>query len=128
MIWTRETVESTAEVVDRAADEFEHKAAELRRMAKAMREEGDLSIAGEAIGTIVSLANIRVLRPRPAQQGGGDRVEPAGHGPVRRPGGGDPPRRKAGQGLRAGRPALHAQWRANHQVDFNLKEMMHSSE
>ena len=59
MIWTRETVESTAEVVDRAADEFEHKAAELRRMAKAMREEGDLSIAGEAIGTIVSLANIR---------------------------------------------------------------------
>jgi len=79
VIWTRETVESTAEVVDRAADEFEHKAAELRRMAKAMREEGDLSIAGEAIGTIVSLANIRVLRPRPAQQGGGDR---AGRGRV----------------------------------------------
>jgi len=50
----------TVEVIRDAAEVFQRKSADLRRMADELSRTGDWSIAGEAISTCVDLTNIRI--------------------------------------------------------------------
>jgi len=60
----------TVEVIRDAAEVFQRKAADLRRMADELSRTGDWSIAGEAISTCANLSNIRMnlLSIRPVRE------------------------------------------------------------
>ena len=61
---------STIEVMEDAAQVFERKAADIRSLAKQLRETGDWSICGEAISVCCNLSNIRIdlLSVRPVRE------------------------------------------------------------
>jgi len=60
----------TIEVMEDAAQVFERKAADIRSLARQLRETGDWSLCGEAISLCCNMSNIRIdlLSIRPVRE------------------------------------------------------------
>ena len=64
-------VEPTAEAMDEIANTMEHFASNIRRLAKSMRERGDLTYAAEALQEVKNcMGNVRIdlLTTRPQRE------------------------------------------------------------